>query len=194
MAGIFYFDLPIALVLCFVFHLLVRGKLIPNLPTAWSNRFNGLETDSWLLRFKAGWLVVIISCLIGIGSHLLWDSFTHEHGYFVERLSQLKSQLSIGKYKLPIYKLLQHGSTIIGLIAIGCVVYKLPKQQIQRPGNRRYWPIAILIMVGLLCLRVLLTKEIAFGNLVVTSIAGLLLGILVASLRTIDKYVLRREA
>ncbi|WP_338107254.1 DUF4184 family protein [Clostridium novyi] len=49
-------------------------------------------------------IVFIYSSLIGIYSHILWDSFTHKTGFFVVKLGLLSNKISILNYKVPIYK------------------------------------------------------------------------------------------
>jgi cytochrome bd-type quinol oxidase subunit 2 len=57
---------------------------------------------------------VVVSVVIGAVSHLVWDDFTHEGGWFVTHSKLLQSQLG----SLPIYKLLQYGCGVIGVFAL----------------------------------------------------------------------------
>ncbi len=56
----------------------------------------------------------ILSIIIGVLSHIVWDSFTHSNGWFVTRYDFLRSPVG----KRPLYELLQHGCGVAGLIAI----------------------------------------------------------------------------
>ncbi|MER5768551.1 DUF4184 family protein [Streptomyces sp. NPDC001985] len=67
----------------------------------------------------AAWLVV--SALIGIATHLLWDSFTHVDGYAVARLAVLREP---GPGGLSTARLLQHLSTAAGLVALGVHLWR----------------------------------------------------------------------
>jgi hypothetical protein len=60
-------------------------------------------------------MILVISIWFGAISHIVWDSFTHPTGWAVQHLMWL--QLPIGP--LPIYKLLQYGSGLFGLVALG---------------------------------------------------------------------------
>lgn len=64
-------------------------------------------------------LLITISLLAGIFSHLLWDSFTHGRGWMVHHVAFLRIMplQQLGIYR-PVYNLLQHVSTLIGLIAL----------------------------------------------------------------------------
>ena len=52
---------------------------------------------------------------IGIASHNSWDSCTHASGFTVQRVDWLRASLHA---KLPVFKLLQHASSVFGLLAI----------------------------------------------------------------------------
>jgi hypothetical protein len=67
-----------------------------------NNRFN-----------PAGLMILAISIWFG-ASHIVWDSFTHPTGWAVQHLLWL--QHSIGRW--PIYKLLQYGSGLFGLVGL----------------------------------------------------------------------------
>ncbi|MER5782332.1 DUF4184 family protein [Streptomyces mobaraensis] len=60
------------------------------------------------------WL--LISALIGIASHLAWDSFTHGNGFLVMRLETLRAPAVGG---LSVARVLQYTSTVLGLAALG---------------------------------------------------------------------------
>lgn len=59
------------------------------------------------------------STIIGIWTHLCWDSFTHNHGWFVLALPALSlTILTFGKFAIPTYKLLQYASSAIGVLIL----------------------------------------------------------------------------
>lgn len=93
--GLFYLDLPLTIVLAFVFHLFVRDALIMNLPELLKKRllpFVGIDWISWV---KKRWYVLVYSALIGIFSHIFWDAFTHTNGYFVSRIPMLQGWVDV---------------------------------------------------------------------------------------------------
>ena len=89
LGGLFWFDLPLGILLAFIFHNIVRSPLIDNLPDFLKERFLIFDRFHWNQYFKKNYLVVVISILIGAASHVLWDGFTHHGGYFVEKLPVL---------------------------------------------------------------------------------------------------------
>ncbi|MBD0691136.1 hypothetical protein BG452_33860 [Streptomyces sp. CBMA123] len=62
---------------------------------------------------RAAW--VLLSALIGLATHLAWDSFTHFDGFVVARTPWLNSPLA---GSLTWARALQHLSTVGGLVAI----------------------------------------------------------------------------
>jgi len=124
--GLFWFDLPLGVLLTFLFHNIVRDSLFQNLPNALKGRFISFTSFKWNEYFRKNWLVVIVSVFIGASSHLFWDGFTHLHGYFVELIPALSESVNLFGKAIPLPKVLQHSSTLIGGIAIGFAIYKLP--------------------------------------------------------------------
>lgn len=69
------------------------------------------------------------SLVLGLVTHLAWDSFTHSYGWVVERVPLLAHEPFAG---IAVYRLLQHGSSLVGL-AVLCLWYV--KRQ-RASGNR----------------------------------------------------------
>lgn len=178
--GIFWFDLPLALILTFVFHNIVRHQLIINLPPFLLSRFQAYLNFDWNKRFLQSWMIVIISTLAGIGSHLLWDSFTHEHGFFTERLSLSKSTIG----SVPIYKVLQHTSSLTGAIIIAWSIMQLPAKTIYEKGKHMlfFWSSIFVLTCVFTILRFIGNgSEMIVGNVVVTTIAAFLLALVMVT-------------
>ena len=75
--------------------------------------------------------MIVLALLLGSASHLLWDSFTHSHSYDwpVQNSEYLRSvAFYIGDYPLKVYRLLQHGSSIIGLLVVYFWVWRWYRQ------------------------------------------------------------------
>jgi hypothetical protein len=66
-----------------------------------------------------GLLLVAAAILVGAASHSAWDSFTHRSGWAVRHLPALSAPVSVTtRASVPIFKLLQHGSTVIGGVVV----------------------------------------------------------------------------
>ena len=138
--GIFWFDLPLAIILSFIFHNIVRNQLFNNLPVNIRTRILIFTYFDWNNYFRQHYFIILISALIGITSHLFWDSFTHEHGYFVNHISALRNSVCLFNKQIPVLKIAQHLSTLIGAFIILLTILKLPKNNNSETSiNKNYW-------------------------------------------------------
>lgn len=189
--GIFWFDLPLAILLAFLFHNLVRDPLFFNLPKSFQSRILTFTEFDWNLYFKKNWIVVLISILIGIASHLLWDGFTHNHGYFTEQFSGLKNVFVIYGNQIPAWKIAQHLSSLIGALFIILAYLKLPKKNIPKSFiSKKYW-ISIFVLVFLiLFIRFSIAFNTkAFGNIIVSVIAAFLISLILSPIVIKSKLI-----
>ncbi|MCP2637224.1 DUF4184 family protein [Microbacterium sp. HD4P20] len=125
----------VALVLLLVWRCVLRpaaGELAPawlarRLPEAWNggaaaalretlaiSRAGAGDGSRWRTSWR-GMLILLLSLVIGVVSHIVWDLFTHEGRWGVSALPVLEERWG----PLAGYKWLQHGSTALGLAAIG---------------------------------------------------------------------------
>jgi hypothetical protein len=188
--GIIWFDLPLGLLLAFIFHNIVRNSLIDNLPTFLKSKFSTFKQFEWNRLFFKNWLVVIISILIGTASHLFWDSFTHDHGYFVEAIPSLKNTIDIFRGQIPIFKILQHSSTLIGGLVIALAFYKLPTDSsMNKKINLKYWTIFAGLTLTIISIRILNGLEIKqYGNVIVTAISAGIISLILTPLENKNNW------
>lgn len=175
--GLFWFDLPLGLLLAFIFHNIVRDSFFDNLPTILKSRFSVFRQFDWNGHFKKNWLVVTISILIGAASHIFWDSFTHDHGYFVQTIPELQNSVGFLGRQIPILKILQHSSTLLGGLVIAFAIYKLPTNKTENENiNLKYWAILTGLTLTIISIRLLIGLDYReYGNVIVTAIsAGLI--------------------
>lgn len=175
--GLFWFNLPLGLLLAFIFHNIVRNSLFDNLPSILKSRFSTLRQFDWNRHFKRNWFVVTISILIGAASHIIWDSFTHNSGYFVQSIPALQNSVDFLGEQIPIFKILQHTSTLLGGLVIVFAIYKLPINKTEKESiNVRYWTIVAGLTLIIIAVRLLSGLELKqYGNVIVTAVsAGLI--------------------
>lgn len=113
--GVLWLTLPLALVTLWLFHKFVKWPFIELMP---------LELERRLLpycgKFRFGgptrFALIISSILVGIATHLTWDSFTHSRGWTVVHWPALQQGVRVPLLGAePVYKLLQYITAIIGL-------------------------------------------------------------------------------
>ncbi|MFK7000940.1 DUF4184 family protein [Flavobacterium oreochromis] len=182
--GIFLFDLPLGILLTFIFHNIVRNSLLDNLPAILKSRLSIFIFFNWNKYFKTNIIIVLSSILIGITSHIFWDSFTHQQGYFVKIIPFLTSTIKLLGKKIYIFKILQHLSSITGTLFIFFTLYKLPKNKIKTKNiSLKYWAIFITIILVITLTRIVYGMNIKeYGNLIVTNIAALLISLIITPL------------
>src|SRR6478752_8441685 len=156
LAGLFYFDLPVAMFLCFVFHLLIKDNLISNLPAFFQKRLVPVKSLDFKKYFSEHYGVVIYSALIGSFSHLFWDSFTHNGEFFVNHLDIYKKiYVPFEGVNYPLFYALQHISTWVGLTVVGLYIIFLPVDRSIKPADPKivYWLILTFLSAGFFALR-----------------------------------------
>lgn len=184
-AGLFWFDVPLGLALLFIFHNVVRNTLIEYLPFSFNVRFSAFEKFNWNQYFKKNIIVVLISLIVGIASHLFWDSFTHDGGYFAESIPILKNDLNILNHKISGAVLFQYISSLIGAVVMLIYILKFPEGRKTKQRNILYfWLLVLAIMVFVLNIRLYLDSLLnhhMHEDIIVTMISGVLIGIVLLS-------------
>lgn len=179
--GMFYFDLPLTILLAFAFHLLVRDALILNLPELLKKRLDPFVGFDWLEWVKRKWYVLLYSALIGILSHIFWDAFTHSNGYFVRHFDILQGSVNIFGVIMRKADFLQALSTVVGGLIILLALVWPQKNDISSAALRRktiYWFCVMMILIVIIFLRDIQN----LGDFVATFISGGLIGLLITPL------------
>lgn len=149
--GVLVFNLPVTIILAVVFHAIVREQIIRFLPPALASRAQVAAKAKWFRYLSKHWFIFLMSAIVGILSHLFWDSFTHYSGYFVRHYPILLKPVSFFGYALPLCRWLQHISTVVGLTAITLYIRHLPVYSSKKDngyGWLYFW--AIVFASGLL--------------------------------------------
>lgn len=126
-AGAFVLDLPLALVVLWLFHRYAKEPLWRWMPESFRQRVT-LGPRNLPIRNIGEFALAVVSILVGIGTHMLWDSFTHPEYWPYRHWDFLGDSLT-----LPIvgwvayYTLLQYASSVIGCLVILVWFLRLPK-------------------------------------------------------------------
>ena len=113
--GIFIFNLPLTIVLSFFWHHSLANALLPRLAFI-RNEFKPERFSDFPDWLKKNPLVFTGSSLIGICSHLVWDSFCHANGYLVHHIPILLDFTTIKGYDVRNCYIVWYLSTLAGLI------------------------------------------------------------------------------
>lgn len=126
--------------------------LAARLPVEWDRGALGAARDTLSIsavdapsarrRWRVSWggmLLLLVSLLVGVVSHIVWDLFTHEGRWGVAILPALDQQWG----PLLGYKWLQHGSSVAGLVIIGVWAVAWLARRDAAPGVARVLPRAV---------------------------------------------------
>lgn len=75
---------------------------------------------------RSAWLFAGLAIVVGVWTHLLWDSFTHADGWIARRVSALSAPVTIGAWTGPLCHVLQYASSALGLLLMVIWYWRLP--------------------------------------------------------------------
>jgi hypothetical protein len=87
-----------------------------------------------LSRRPLEWALASVSIILGVWTHLLWDSFTHTDGWVVRRVAVLSATVTFGGYGGPVCHVLQYLSSAFGLAAMAVWYWRLPVPPVAPAG------------------------------------------------------------
>jgi len=123
LAGLLCFCVPAGLLLLLLFQKVLKHPLLALFPVRHQARLYPYARD---FRFTPvpRFFLILLSLLVGSATHLVWDSVTHQSGWVVRRVPELTARVFLTQTEsMPVYKLLQHGSTVLGLIVLGVAYF-----------------------------------------------------------------------
>lgn len=188
LGGLFTVNLPLVLVVWVLYEAFVRDAVLQYMPSPfWRSAQTLRRLPRYIRHAQEAW-VFAYSAILGMLTHLVWDAFTHRTGLAVHAVPFLQQAISIGGLQVPIYKILQHGTTLVGLVAIVWFLFCQLKRADLRPAEerktqmaRQFW-IGIIGLSGLVFLAFcLLVFDGSLGGLVVGVIDSALLALLAVS-------------
>jgi hypothetical protein len=153
LVGTFSSSLPVGILVLLIFYWL-RSEAVFVMPDPHRQPLkSAIRAPAGGVR---GTVIALGSVLLGAWIHVLWDSVTHEWGWFVERTPSLQNPL-FGNV-LPGYQALQHFSTVFGLTVIVYAYHKwmkasgLPLWEWTRPSWRFYLWVVLLLTCAMAAL------------------------------------------
>lgn len=115
--GIFIFCLPVGLAVLWIFQRIMKLPLISLAPQSHQQRLVTLAKP-FLWGGASRFALIVASLLLGAVSHLAWDAFTHDSGLVVRNVPDMRVPLEEFGTHRPLYNVLQHGSSILGLVIL----------------------------------------------------------------------------
>lgn len=114
-AGQLIFCLPVTLALTYVVTQIVAEPAARHLPKGKPFYFGDYAALAVSARRPHYWLRAVPSALVGSGSHVVWDAFTHRDGFFALWWGYAPIVLITNeRWGLTLVQALQHTSTLVG--------------------------------------------------------------------------------
>jgi hypothetical protein len=195
--GMFWFDVPVTLVLALLFHLIVKRNLLANLPLFLQSKFADMQELDFIAYLKTNAFVFVICALVGSATHILWDGFTHFNGYFVRLFNFYNgSYVPYDDVNYPMWYALQHASTVTGLLIVSLyIILKKPETKTSpfKP-TILYWLLVILTTATVTLVRFTVRpNDYHLGNLVVSGISGFCIALLIGGLINFKNVSLKQR-
>ncbi len=126
---------------------------------------------------RAGW--VVVSLVLGVATHVLWDSFTHGDGFLVERVDALREPAFAG---MDVARVLQHVSTVVGLVVLAVWAARAFARWRQRGGRVEVSRAGVVVLAGVAVLGLAaaafaVARDVERGE----SVEAMLVGLVTAS-------------
>jgi hypothetical protein len=147
------FCLPVGLVTYWAFQYLIKTPILEVLPEGAYARWHLFSSPADVRSIRQ-WVLAACGLLAGAVTHLVWDAFTHENARGIRMIPWLEDPVvDIGSHRLAGVRLLQDGSSLIGLaVVVALVLYGLRRGREKavparplRAAERRLW---VLIYVA----------------------------------------------
>jgi hypothetical protein len=200
--GIFIFDIPLGIILYIIFHEIVRLPSITYLPTYFYSRFGSAAHFEWKPYFLKNFAKIVLSLFIGIMTHFIWDSFTHDEEYFFAKyVPILLENINVFGHNMPLHYFLQILSTFVGMIILFWYAHLLPSKYSKRVKSNEkifnFWVLVLIlaVIIGSIRWSIGMPNEKIVGQLIVVCVSSSLLSLLIVSfistkkLNIITKYL-----
>jgi hypothetical protein len=181
--GLFFFNLPVGILLFLIFHGLVKRPLIAHLPRGLSGRFSALYDKPLREYFTHYGLGVMAAIMLGAATHIVWDSFTHAQTPTTRSIAWLQDEVDVFVVgAMARYRVFQHLSTLVGMAAIAMYVVRLPVNHSKFSSySFRYWWVVVGSSLWVLAIRWGVGFEY-FGDVVASTIASGCIGVVVGGI------------
>lgn len=184
-SGFFYYNLPLVILVFLIYHFFIHQPVYNHLPVFLQDSTKKRIHTSFTLNA----LVFLYCAFMGMLTHVLWDSFTHKNGYMVQKFPTiLANTFTIKQFEIPLYKFLQHGSTLCGLLLIVAYLFfrALSSKKvttIQTKQKILFWSSIILLTFGIVFFWYVVNyiSILSYGIAVVRIIDSFFISVLIVS-------------
>lgn len=183
--GFLYLNLPLVFLIAYIYHYILKKPFITHLPKPFAGYYSYAIDERWGQHTWKEFFVFCYSALFGMLTHVVWDAFTHNTGYFVMKIALLQIELR----SIPLYKYMQHGSTCVGLLLLLYVLWKYKdetgKDMIVALEKRKYWVSIIIVTAFIFIVHAFLDPYFhifQIGGIIVSGLTSSFCGIVIVSI------------
>jgi hypothetical protein len=181
--GSISFDLPVGLVAVGLFYRW-RASVVERLPQQYRELFRPA-----CQRPTPSPVVLLVSVLLGVWSHLLWDGFTHKGGWFVQHIAFLQLPIfALGHHQVRVCYMVWYGSSFLG---IGWLYWTYQQWRQSPEGGSRMSSRALMVrnagLLALLCFPVEVLHHLFDHPLQTYSVGALTLAMVLVALWKLDR-------
>jgi len=116
--GLFIFCIPMGLIALWIFHRVWKQPVLALLAGNHAEA-EGYHHNHFPFLPLSRLAILGTAVLVGAMTHLAWDSFTHHGGWMAQQAPFLTTSIFETRWgAVPLFKFLQHGSTILGLAVL----------------------------------------------------------------------------
>ena len=116
--GVFILDLPLSLAVLWLFHRYAKEPLAACLPGNARARLE-LGPNAMPINSLSRFALIVFSILVGIATHILWDSFTHSGNWLSNHLPFLSVYISLPLFgPRPWFAILEYFSSAFGIVVL----------------------------------------------------------------------------
>ena len=178
MPGILVLTLPVAFVIFWGYQKFLKLPLLMLLPKAVQRKLHA-DRRPFRIGGLRRFLLIVASLLMGIATHIVWDSFTHFNTWFYQHIELLRAYYVVpGLGRMAGYLVMQGVSSVVGLAMLAVWFWHWYRAT---PSAAEALPKALPGMQKL---------AIASGIVAVAVVAGLVRAVIRAGLST-DPHQLR---
>jgi hypothetical protein len=116
--GVFALDLPLSLLVLWLFHRYAKEPFAACLPATARARIQ-LGPRNLSVHSPARFGLIVLSILVGVATHILWDSFTHAGHWIGTQFPVLNENVSLPVFgPRPWFAILQYFSSAFGIVVL----------------------------------------------------------------------------
>ncbi|RAJ77410.1 uncharacterized protein DUF4184 [Chitinophaga dinghuensis] len=178
LTGVVLFDVPVSIAVYLLYQWGIRQSLFMHLPRVLYIRCYGFIHADWKTYLSTYPLWFLLSIIMGIFTHLLWDGLTHGSNYdFANYLTFLLIRIPVGRYHIPVHSILQGVSSIGGLIILVWYVWRMPvlTETAANEGDvHLFWILVVVLALLMFIVRLLIgiPNEKLIGQLIVIGMSA----------------------